>query len=72
MRLSLGKTVVFLSMMLSLTLLTGCSLETAEMEKNRYRCSVRKEQQELGTGRNLASGKISGACNLYSGTDERG
>lgn len=33
MRLSLGKTVVFLSMMLSLTLLTGCSLETAEMEK---------------------------------------
>lgn len=33
MRLSLGKTVVFLSMMLSLTLFTGCSLETAEMEK---------------------------------------
>ena len=71
MRLSLGKTVVFLSMMLSLTLFTGCSLETAEMDKT-YRCSVRKEQQELGTGRNLASGKISGACNLYSGTDERG
>ena len=33
MRLSLGKTVVFLSTMLSLTLLTGCSLKTAEMEK---------------------------------------
>ena len=33
MRLSLGKTVVFLSMLLSLTLLTGCSLGTAEMEK---------------------------------------
>ena len=33
MRLSLGKTVVFLSTILSLTLLTGCSLETAEMEK---------------------------------------
>ena len=33
MRLSLGKTVVFLSTILSLALLTGCSLGTAEMEK---------------------------------------
>ena len=33
MRLSLGKTVVFLSMLLSLTLLTGCSFETSEMKK---------------------------------------
>ena len=30
---SLGKTVVFLSTILSLALLTGCSLGTAEMEK---------------------------------------
>lgn len=33
MRLSLGKIVVFLSTILSLALLTGCSLGTAEMEK---------------------------------------
>lgn len=33
MRLSLGKTVVFLSMLLSLTFLTGCSFETSEMKK---------------------------------------
>ncbi len=33
MRLSLGKTVVFLSTILSLALLTGCSLGTEEMEK---------------------------------------
>lgn len=33
MRLSLGKTVVFLSMMLSLTLLTGCSLEKLQKWK---------------------------------------
>lgn len=33
MRLSLGKTVVFLSTILSLAFLTGCSLGTAEMEK---------------------------------------
>ena len=33
MKPSLGKTALFLSTILSLTLLTGCSFDTAEMEK---------------------------------------
>ena len=72
MRLSLGKTVVFLSTILSLALLTGCSLGTAEMEKTDIDVLSEKNSKSWEQAENHASGEISGACNLYSGTDERG
>ena len=56
MRLSLGKTVVFLSTILSLALLTGCSLGTAEW-KNRYRCSVRKNSKSWEQAETTPLGK---------------
>ena len=72
MRLSLGKTVVFLSTILSLALLTGCSLGTAEMEKTDIDVLSEKSSKSWEQAETTPLGIISGACNLYSGTDERG
>lgn len=72
MRLSLGKTVVFLSTMLSLTLLTGCSLKTAEMEKTDIDVLSEKSSKSWEQAETSPLGKYPELVTYYSGTDERG
>lgn len=71
MRLSLGKTVVFLSTILSLALLTGCSLGTAEMEKTDIDVLSEKNSRSWEQAETTPLGKYP-ELDLYSGTDERG